>query len=295
MKDIFSTYHPIINFTYFVAVILFSMFSMNPVFLGISVVASFAYSIWLNGRGAVKFNLMFIMPMIVTVAILNPLFSHGGVTILGYLGDNPITKESILYGVATGFMLASVILWFSCYNSVMTSDKFIYLFGRIMPAMSLLFSMVLRFVPRFKAQIRQISNAQKCVGRDVSSGTFLQRARCGIKILSVMITWALENSIETADSMRARGYGLRGRTSFSIYRMDSRDRGMLAIISLCILILGMGAVDGWNSMQYFPSVKGLEISGFGLLVYASYFFLCTLPLMLDVKEGIKWKLLSSKI
>jgi energy-coupling factor transport system permease protein len=31
-------------------------------------------------------------------------------------------------------MLISVITWFNCYSAVMTSDKFVYLFGRIIPA-----------------------------------------------------------------------------------------------------------------------------------------------------------------
>ena len=70
--------------------------------------------------------------------------------------------------------------------------------------------MVLRFVPKFKAQFRVVSNAQKCVGRDVSNGKLLERIRHGIRILSIMVTWALENAIETADSMRSRGYGLKG-------------------------------------------------------------------------------------
>jgi energy-coupling factor transporter transmembrane protein EcfT len=96
----------------------------------------------------------------------------------------------------------------------MTSDKFVYLFGRIIPSMSLLLSMTLRFVPRFIAQIKVVSNAQKCVGRDASNGGVVQRVRNAITILSIMVTWALENAIETADSMKSRGYGLRrGRRS----------------------------------------------------------------------------------
>jgi hypothetical protein len=43
----------------------------------------------------------------------------------------------------------------------MTSDKFVYLFGEIIPALSLIFSMVLRLVPRLKAQSRVIANARK--------------------------------------------------------------------------------------------------------------------------------------
>lgn len=109
------------------------------------------------------------IPFLLFMAVMNPVFNHQGVTILFYLNNgNPITKESILYGVAAACMFVTVIVWFSCYNVVMTSDKFIYIFGKILPALSLIFSMVLRFVPRYLAQIKVISNAQKCIGRDVS-------------------------------------------------------------------------------------------------------------------------------
>jgi len=186
-------------------------------------------------------------------------------------------------------MFASVILWFSCYNAVMTADKFIYLFGRLIPASSLIFSMVLRFVPKFRAQIAQISNAQKCVGRDVGSGTYPERAHHGMKILSIMVTWALENAVETADSMRSRGYGLKGRTSFSIFRFDTRDRGIFLIMIIFIGVLFAGACFGQTDIQYFPSMKMAGIKGFGILVYAVYFIFCILPIVLNIMEDLKWK------
>ena len=77
----------------------------------------------------------------------------------------------------------------------MTSDKFIYLFGRMIPALSLVFAMVLRFVPKFQAQFRVISQGQQCIGRDLSQGNLLTRARNGLTILSILTTWALENAI----------------------------------------------------------------------------------------------------
>ena len=77
----------------------------------------------------------------------------------------------------------------------MTSDKFVYLFGRIIPALSLVLSMTLRFIPKFQAQIHTVSNAQRCVGRDVSDGSLLQRAKHGLTILSIMwqgtINWKI--------------------------------------------------------------------------------------------------------
>ena len=289
MKDTFSSYHPIINFTYFCTVILCSMFFMHPVLLFISAAAAFAYSVYLNRMKALRFNLLYLIPSMIIVVLINPLFNHQGITILCYVRDNPLTLESILYGIATGLMFASVILWFSCYNAVMTSDKFMYLFGRIIPASSLIFSMVLRFVPKFKVQIAQISNAQKCVGRDVGSGTYLERARHGMKILFIMVTWALESAVETADSMKSRGYGLKGRTSFSVFRFDTRDKGIFLIMIAFIGVLLAGACFGQNNIQYFPSIKITEIDGFSIFVYSVYFVFCILPIALNIMEDIKWK------
>ena len=53
-QDNFSSYHPIINFVYFVLVIGYSMFIMHPVFLGLSCVGGMAYYIYLKKWKALK-------------------------------------------------------------------------------------------------------------------------------------------------------------------------------------------------------------------------------------------------
>ncbi len=296
MKDAFATFHPIVIFVYFVVVILFSMFIMHPMFLGISLICAFIYSITLNGKKAIQFNFLFLIPFLIIAALINPLFNHEGITILWYAySGNPITLESILYGIAAAVMFVSVICWFSCYNAVMTSDKFIYLFGRIIPGLSLIFSMVLRFVPKYKAQIQAISNAQKCIGRDISNGNIIQRARHGIRIVSIMITWALENAIETADSMKSRGYGLKGRTSFSIFRFDDRDKLVFVLMLALILFILIGASLGVISMRYYPSIQAASITPLHLCVSIAYTGLCLLPVMINLLEARKWKYLQSKI
>ena len=85
MRDSFSTYHPLINFLYFTLVLVFSMFFMHPVCLAISLSCAFTYSIYLNGKKAVKFNLKYLLPMLIVAALVNPAFNHEGVTILTYL------------------------------------------------------------------------------------------------------------------------------------------------------------------------------------------------------------------
>lgn len=292
----FAGYHPLVNFLYFVLVLLGAMIFMHPLALTISLAGAFTYSVVLSGKKALKFNVKYCIPMMLITALVNPAFNHEGMTILTYLRNgNPLTLESVIYGIAAAAMIVTVIIWFSCYNAVMTSDKFVYLFGRIIPSLSLILSMVLRFVPRFKEQIRVISNAQKCVGRDVSNGGLLDRAKHGLKILSIMITWALENAIETADSMKSRGYGLPGRTAFSIFRFDKRDRKALLAIALTGGLTYGGAFAGTMYWRYFPSMKGVDIGFISILTFLAYGALCMVPVAIQLWEERTWKRLQSNI
>ncbi|MBQ1215046.1 MAG: energy-coupling factor transporter transmembrane protein EcfT [Firmicutes bacterium] len=292
----FAGYHPLVNFLYFVLVLLGAMIFMHPLALTISLAGAFTYSVVLSGKKALKFNIKYCIPMMLITALVNPAFNHEGMTILTYLRNgNPLTLESVIYGIAAAAMIVTVIIWFSCYNAVMTSDKFVYLFGRIIPSLSLILSMVLRFVPRFKEQIRVISNAQKCVGRDVSNGGLLDRAKHGLKILSIMITWALENAIETADSMKSRGYGLPGRTAFSIFRFDKRDRKALLAIALTGGLTYGGAFAGTMYWRYFPSMKGVDIGFISILTFLAYGALCMVPVAIQLWEERTWKRLQSNI
>ena len=260
-RDAFSGYHPIINFLYYALVLLFSMCLMHPVYLAISLAGALAYAITLNGQKAVRFAVMGLLPMAALAALVNPAFNHEGMTILTYLpSGNPLTLESMLYGVAAAVMLASVVLWFSSYNEVMTSDKFVYLFGRVIPALSLVLSMALRFIPKFKAQMQVVAEAQACIGRDTKNGSVFRRIGNAVKIFSIMVTWSLENAIETADSMRSRGYGLPGRTAFSIYRFDDRDKAALAWLIFCGVYLISGWMAGGTYFRYYPTVKSVVLT-----------------------------------
>lgn len=288
--DTFSAYHPIINFLYFGLVFLFAMCFMHPASLCISIVSAFAYNLYLNGKKALRFQLLFLLPMMLMAAFINPAFNHEGATLLTYLpSGNPLTLESIVYGVAAAVMLASVISWFNCYTTVMTSDKFVYLFGRIIPALSLVLSMTLRFVPKFAAQMRIVAEAQRCIGRDIHNGTVIERFRHGITILSIMITWALENAIETADSMKSRGYGLPGRTAFSIYSFDDRDRQALAWLSFCGLFIICGWLAGGFYWRYYPTMGGIGVSVIAVSFQLVYLALCLTPIILNLYEDRKWR------
>jgi len=292
----FNNYHPIVNFIYFLFVIGFSCFLMHPVCLAISLGCGFAYSVMQKGKRALITNLIYMLPLIAVTALINPIFNHEGVTVLCYFPwGNPLTAESVVYGVCAAVMIASVICHFSCLNEIMTSDKIIYLFGRIIPSLSLIISMTLRFVPKFAAQMKVVVNSQKCIGRDASRGSIIKRAKHGLSIISIMTTWSLENAIDTADSMKSRGYGIAGRTSFSIFKFDSRDKKALVCIAFLGLYTLAGSLMDGAYFRYFPSLKGVEMSLFSISVFTSYLLLCLCPVIIELWEVRRWKALRSKI
>ena len=294
--DRFAYYHPLVNFLYFALVIGFSMMLNHPLAQAISIFSACAYAVQTQGRQAVAFCLKWCLPIMLMTAFMNPAFSHEGVTILLYFPTgNPLTLESILYGLSAGVMIATVMLWFLNFNRVITSDKFIYLFGRIIPAMSLVLSMTLRFIPKFKSQMQLTMDAQKSIGRDVSEGSLWHRTKIAVTVLSIMVTWALENAIETADSMKSRGYGLKGRTAFSIYRFDDRDKMALLYLGFCGFYLLSGSMVSAFGFRYFPSIRYIGLNPVTLSFQFVYLILCLMPVVLNWAEERKWKAIHSKM
>ena len=290
----FAGLHPVVNFTYFVLVIAFSMVFMHPVCLCISFFCAIVHLFSLTGKKAFK-NLYISVFVIITTMIINPLFSHEGVTILTYFPNgNPLTAESVIYGFGAGTMLACVILHFSCYNTVVTSDKFIYLFGKAIPSMSLIISMTLNFVPKFIRRINSVAATQKCIGKGAEDKKITDKIKCGLNILSITTTYALESSIDISLSMKARGYGLPQRTTYSNFRFDKRDTAILIIILIAGTYTIYGFCTNKIAFQYYPIIKGIYFNPLSLSVYMSYFLLCIIPVLINIKEALTWKFLKSK-
>lgn len=291
-RDTFAGYHPAVNLTYYVLVLGFCMTVTHPVSQILSFICAFMYAAQIKGRKAVMFGMKFSLPVFLLAAVVTPAFSHAGVTVLFYLPTgNPMTLESILYGLSMGLLLSTVMMWFVSFNEVFTSDKFIYLFGKVIPALSLVLSMTLRFIPKFKEQFNAVSEAQGCIGRDTSKGSVWRRARNAITILSIVVTWALENAIETADSMKSRGYGLKGRTAFSIYRFEDRDWTALIWFVFCGIFLLGGSAAGGMAFNYFPAIAMEEINSMTVGMQVVYFAMCITPVILNRREERQWKAL----
>lgn len=283
----FQRCHPSLNFIYFMLIVCVTMFSTHPLFLGLSYIFSWIYSVVLRGSKAMKFNLI-LLPFMAVVTVLNMLLTHNGATVLFYLNEQRITAEAGWYGLASSVMFASVLIWFSCFQVVLTTDKFLYLFGRIVPAIALTISMVMRYIPLLKRRFEEVAAGQRCMGRDRSGMSFLGKIRQAAKEISIVISWSLEASIETGDSMEARGYGLKGRTSFHLYHFTRQDFHLLRMQMICGVIVIAEVVAGGMNMYYYPQVQFHGIDATQIVTAVVYAGFMGLPIGMDIYGQKKW-------
>lgn len=289
MTDEFSRFHPLVNLIFYVEVLGLTMFQMQAVMIGISLVCAGGYHLYLKRTEGIKYFLPILFVFLAS-AVINPMFSHRGATLLFYLfTGNPVTLESILYGIASATMICSVILWFSTLNLVMTTDKVLAGIGVIMPHVATFLTMVFRFVPKFLRQGKSVMQANKALGS--STKGWRNKIKFQMEVFSITTTWALENSVDTADSMRARGYGTGRRTSYNNYHFEKRD--VAAILWMVILFIFVCAeiAMGRAVTYYYPIIR---IKGHWL-VYITYVLLCTTPIIINLWEAARWHRLKSKI
>lgn len=278
----FDSYHPTINLIYFASVILFAIWFDHPVFLAISYAAAFLYSVKLNGMRGLIFDLCLI-PLILIYAGFYAYYNHFGVTPLrqNFIG-NSITVEALVYGLALGITAAAVIMWLSCLFAVFSADKVVYLFGKVSPKLSLFLSILLRSVPRIKERARRIHVSQRGIGRGVKDGSVPARLINSIRLVSILITWTLENFVESARSMKCRGYSLKGRTAFSIYRFDNRDRSVVMAIFFCLTLVVMAVAFDQTFIYYDPEIIMNRITPASAVFYLAYAALLLMPLGLQL-------------
>jgi len=297
MKNGFSALHPATTFFFFLVVLLITMVFLHPVTLVLSFLAAITFSIRLDAKKAIKLIFGMCLPIAVIWTVVNPLINNEGLTPLLYINGMAYTQEALVYGAVTGIMFSAVLLWFSCFNHVMTTDKLLFLFSRFFPAISLMLSMILRFIPRYTAQAEQIADARRGIGRSVDEGNVIRRAKNGGGLMLILTQWSMENAIDTADSMNARGYGAARRTRFQSYRFTRHN--CRAIILPALLLIGTvaGLAAGYGGMVYFPLFK-FDFSPFSPLsicffaVYAVFLFF---PVLYDTLEALKWQYYLSKI
>jgi len=315
----FSLLHPAVMMIFFAGVILLTLLSYHPVILGLSLVfAALNVCVYL-GPAKLWQSLKWLVPMAMTVVLFNTLFNRRGATELLTLGQYTFTHESLFFGLAIALMLAAVMLWFRLYQEFMTSDRFLYLFAPLAPTIALSITMVQRWIPLTKYRFEQVQNAQKMLNPPVIPGSDpgswrrqdtpddrrarrsnvgfyqLKKIRSLLRSLSALMSWSMEDAIQAADSMQARGYGAKNaprRSSFRSYRLTISD---VIILASLLALATSGAFTLFISTRglgFFPTFHGAQ--QLSDLALAASVLLMSFPLLIEGRQQLQCLLSASK-
>ena len=288
-----KNYHPSVAFCFFMLMIVLSLASVHPVFQCMSFVAAVSYSIAVSGIKSFLRGSWWVLLIIVIVMLFNSVLGGRGLTViftldLGFI-QSPITVESLAYGFCMGLMLANVILWFNVLGKLSSMQGVIALFARVSPTIGMMIARITVFIPELLSQARLVDKAQRTFYPTGAEGQNKKRSKkqqlvYASVLSSNLMEWGMEKSLITANSMMARGYGSRKRTSYRRMRLTARDALPLVVILasgitsfVCIIIAIMG-------FEYYPYVTTIDF-WWG---YLPFVVLCSVPIILQLGEEFAW-------
>ena len=288
----FSRCNPFVPAVYFLSVLLIAMFLPNPLFSLIALAGAAAFCAVFGGQ--TMGDRWFLPLLFLLITLTNPFFSHNGATVLFYMNGNAVTAEALFYGAGIALTIVSVILWCRALSLVMTGDKLVYLAGKTTPQLSIVLAAALRYIPLLRRKSREIGRAQKAMGI-YTSDSYPDRVKAVLRIFSALVTWSLENAIETGKAMKARGGGTKNRTYYSTYRFSGRDAALLAVVLLLTAIILIAAFSQQLEFRYYPTVTFPAITAGFAAAAAAFAGLSFLPVVLALMERMKWNYYKSKI
>lgn len=198
--------------------------------------------------------------------VLNPLLNSEGIHILFYLGERPVTMESLLYGMHNLLLIAALLMVFPSLNVLLDSERILFLFSRLMQTSALILSMAMRFVPLLTRRAWELRQLHRQEG-----GGLPARLRHAGKLLGALLDWTMEEGMQSARTLRARGYGAQRRSFYGTFRFTARDA-----CASCFLLAGLGLMIGLRILGagkwlYFPAFDAKRMD---LLQAAGLVMLC---------------------
>ena len=285
----FETMHPAVPALCLGGAALLGMLVFQPVYLLLSLAGSLLFTVVTVGPADFVRKLAWMIPMLVLVCLANPFFSASGSTELFRMGWMVVYVESLAYGACMGVLLVSTFLWFEAFALVLTPDRMLSTAGKALPTVSLVVSMAMGLVPQLLRRVHGMRSTLKACtcddadSRDVSHmrGKLDEAAR----LSTMLVSWSLEDSLERADVMRARGWREDAkRTSYRTYRL--RDADKIALAALLLLVAASGLL-GWVALQqwrFYPTMPRLVV-WWG---YVPYLLLVLLPTAAVVIDHVRW-------
>lgn len=289
MQNGFRGYHPYVVFMYYVYVSVLLMVYDHPLFLLTALVLLIFVHVTHDYARSLKRWAIPLIVMGMLFIILNPLLVSRGSNVLFTLGNRPVTLEATVFGVVMSLTLVTMVILCISFNLILNGNKFLFVFSKVLPRSAFLTMLTIRFVPLLKGRYDEIASVQRMRGMTVRDGTVRERARNGMNMIQTLLRWSLEEAIQTADSMEARGYGSRNRSSYETYIIEMRDWIWLIALFILFLINIVGSLCGYGQMDMYPTLGTWQLQSMDWVLFGSFVLVTSFPLVVEGIEYVQWK------
>jgi len=266
------------------------MYFNHPLFLATALLLVVCVNLSHDRGKALKKWALPLLVFSILFVMINPLLVSRGTTILFYFRDRQVTLEATLYGIVMVIALTSIIVMFVSFNVLLNGNKFLYIFSKVLPRTAFLMMLSIRFVPLLKNRFDEIRAVQRVRGTTMVHGTLRNRARNGMQMIQILLTWSLEEAVQTADSMKARGYGSGEKSSYIPYHMEGRDWTWLTTLLVLFATCIWGGMLGYGKIVIYPTLGTLHVYPLDWLLYICMIILISFPLIVEGREHVRWKL-----
>lgn len=281
--------HPFVMFFYYSCVGFFAMFFNHPVFLMAGCLALVMVNLTHDGGQAMKQWTRLMIGMTLLLILVNPFINSRGTHVFFYFRGKQVTLEATLYGIVTSMSLVMILLLFISLNFVLHGNKLLYIFSRILPKTAFLVMLSIRFVPLLKRRLTEIQDVQRLKGMTIRQGSIRERAKSGMSIMQILLAWSLEEAIETADSMKARGYGSGKRRPYIPFKITKVDRNWLIYLGVFFILSVGGGFLGYGKIIIYPMLGTLQFYPLDWVVFISSLAIILFPAFVEGREQLKWK------
>jgi len=288
MQNGFHSFHPFVQFAYYICVATLAFYFKHPVFLLTSCLILICVNLTHDGGRAFRQWIPALLTMSILIMVLNPFLVSRGTNILFYFRGKQVTLEATMYGVVMALSIAIILIMFISFNLILNGNRFLFLFARILPRTAFLTMLSIRFVPLLRRRLSEINAVQRIRGLSLTEGNLRERAKAGMLKTQILLTWSLEEAIQTADSMKARGYGIGKKTAYIPYRMEKRDWAWLILLGLLFLVCMIGGLLGYGKIIIYPELGTLQFYLLDWVLFGCMIILHSFPLIVEGKEQLKW-------
>jgi len=217
------------------------------------------------------------VPLALLVALVNPLISREGLTVVLRLGEVPVlgrldlTAEAFAYGAVLGLRVLAIGLAATLYTAVVDPDEMLRLLRRVSFRTALSASLATRMVPVLGRDARRMAEAQR---------TLPEPARASKAALTAAVaTNALDRAVDVAAALELRGYGAARRAPRAARRPWSRhDLAVTAAASAILALAVAGRMLGLAGFVAYPSLSA-DLGAGTLALAAAIGALAVAPLL----------------